>query len=113
MAEELRELRKTAGNKSVSKMKMFEISAEIERLKHHTSTTPHTASYTTNKSTPKVESKIKNVKEAKEAEFPVAGGGEKVKKAPVAKPKKAVSAPVSKVSKASLKKMLDELSDSE
>lgn len=71
MADELRELRKTAGQKSVSKMKLFEISAEIERLKHHTATTPHSASYTTNKSTPAVEAKVKDVKKAKEVEFAV------------------------------------------
>ena len=118
MADELRELRKTAGSKSVSKMKMFEISAEIERLKHHTATTPHSASYTPNKSTPKVEPKVKNVKEAREAEFPVAGGAtatksEKVKgKKAVAKAVPEAKAP-SKMSKKTLKQMVEELSDSE
>jgi hypothetical protein len=107
METELRELRKTSGAKPVSKMKLFEISAEIERLKHRTETTPASASYTTKKSTPVLESKVKDVKKAKEAGFPVAPKkSEKVVKEKVVKEK-------AKVSKTSLRAMLDELSSDE
>ena len=76
LAAELRELRKThSDHKPVSKLKLFEIAGEIERLKHMRATTPASASYTTNKSTPELEVKVKNVKKAKEAEFPVAPKG--------------------------------------
>jgi len=51
LADELRELRKTSGPRPVSKMKLFEISAEIERLKNIRATTPAVASYSTSKNT--------------------------------------------------------------
>lgn len=70
LAEELRELRKTSGTKPVSKMKMFEISAEIERLKNMRATTPAVASYSGSKNTTNIASSVDDVKGAKEKGFP-------------------------------------------
>ena len=71
MADELRELRKTsAAHKSVSKMKLFEISSEIERLKNMRATTPAVASYSGSKNTTNIGSSVDDVKEAKQKGFP-------------------------------------------
>lgn len=129
LADQLRELRKSAPeHKSVSSMRLFEISSEIERLKNRTATTPAAASYGKGNSLNQVSS-VEDAKEAKRAEFPVkpegsgkgkvSKGGVKGEKVAVEKPVKEVkkmttkkSAP-GKPSKASLQKMLDEMSDSD
>ena len=132
MAEELRELRKTSGQKSVSKMKLFEISAEIERLKNIRATTPAVASYTGSKNTANIASSFDDVKEAKAKEFPTrpegCGKKEKVSKGvvsakskPDTKPEKASKKmttkmteekPVKKMAKKS-KKVVEEVSESD
>jgi len=82
MRKELRELKK-AHEKPVSRMKKHDISAELERLRHHREVTPAPAAVP---SAPhkNMKSKVENVKEAKKAEFPVA---------PADVPKKATKAP--------------------
>jgi hypothetical protein len=83
MADELRELRKTAGTKPVSKMKLFEISAEIERLKNIRATTPAVASYSGSKDTVNIGSSVADVKESKAKGFPTRP--EKTEKAKMSK----------------------------
>jgi hypothetical protein len=83
MADELRELRKTSGTKPVSKMKLFEISAEIERLKNIRATTPAVASYSGRKDTVNISSSVDDVKEAKQKGFPTKP--EKAEKAKMSK----------------------------
>lgn len=84
MADELRELRKTNNaNKPVSKLKLFEISAEIERLKNMRATTPAVASYSGSKNTTNIGSSVDDVKEAKQKGFP--SKPEKAEKAKVSK----------------------------
>lgn len=111
MADELRELRKTAGSKPVSKMKLFEISAEIERLKNVRATTPAVASYTGSKNTTNITSSVDDAKEAKEKGFPTKpeGSGKKVKesKGVVLKEKKSDTKP-EKASKKMTTKMMEE-----
>lgn len=87
MADELRELRKASGTKSVSKMKLFEIASEIERLKNIRATTPAVASYSGNKDTVNLASSVADAKEAKEKGFPTKpeGSGKKEAKAKVSK----------------------------
>jgi len=71
MRSELRELRKAAGSKPISKMRKDDISREIERLKVSREETPAVASVP---SAPlkKSVSAVESVKEAKKMEFPVA-----------------------------------------
>ena len=70
LVAELKELRKSSGHKPVSKMKVTDISVEIERLKNRTANTPAVASYSAEKSTPsKMELKEKDVKKAKDGEY--------------------------------------------
>lgn len=111
MAEELRELRKTSGQKSVSKMKLFEISAEIERLKNIRATTPAVASYTGSKNTTNIASSVDDAKEAKEKGYPTKpeGSGKKGKesKGVVLKEKKSEMKP-EKASKKMTTKMTEE-----
>jgi hypothetical protein len=83
LADELRELRKTSGTKPVSKMKLFEISAEIERLKNIRATTPAVASYSGRKDTVNIGSSVADAKEAKEKGFPTKP--EKAEKAKMSK----------------------------
>ena len=119
METELRELRKTSGVKPVSKMKLFGIATEIERLKHRTETTPASASYTTKKSTPVLESKVKDVKKAKEAEFPVApkasvsGKKKAVAKEEVVEKKMPVKKSAEKVVGKKAKKVVEVVSESD
>ena len=114
LEEELRELRKTAGSKPISKMKAVDISAEIERMKGKLQTTPNLVSTRASPSKAQ-ESSVESIQEAREQEFPVrpkASAGKKSvapKKGGVAKK----STPPSKVSKKALMKMLDEISDSD
>jgi len=70
MRDELRELRKTTGQRPISRMKKEDISREIERLKVGREETPAVAAVP---SAPlkKSKSAVQNVKEAKKAEFPV------------------------------------------
>jgi hypothetical protein len=92
LADELRELRKTAGTKPVSKMKLFEISAEIERLKNIRATTPAVASYSGNKDTVNIASSVADAKEAKAKGFP--SKPEKASKGVVSASKKSEMKPV-------------------
>jgi CO dehydrogenase/acetyl-CoA synthase delta subunit len=100
LVSELRALRKDHV-KSISKMKMNDISVEIERLKTMRAETPPVASIP---SAPvKVQkSAVESIKKAKEVEFPVAPaekGKKSAKKSvppPKAVPKKKASAPVKK-----------------
>jgi hypothetical protein len=73
-------------------MKLFEISAEIERLKNIRATTPAVASYSGNKDTVNIGSSVADVKEAKAKGFPTMpeGSGKK------SKPEKAEKAKMSK-----------------
>ena len=76
MRAELRELRKAADHRPISRMKKGDISEEIEKLKLHRESTPPVAAYT---SAPVQVSKsaVRTVKEAKKMEFPVEPSGEK------------------------------------
>lgn len=69
LREELKELRKTGGQKPLSKMRKDDISREIEKLKVAREETPAVASVP---SAPlkKSMSAVESVKEAKKAEFP-------------------------------------------
>lgn len=114
LEEQLRELRKTAGAKPISKMKITDISVEIERLKNRREDTP--ASRTVPSAPHKMsESAVESVKEAKASEFPVRpskSAKAEAKNVVASKGSKKV-APPSKVSKKTLKQMVEELSDSE
>ena len=111
LVAELKELRKTSGHKPVSKMKVTDISVEIERLKNRTANTPAVASYSAEKSTPsKMELKEKDVKKAKDGEYEkvLSKGVTQKEKGAVAKPtvvekkvmvKKAEKMPVKKSKK--------------
>lgn len=107
LADELRELRKTAGSKPVSKMKMFEISAEIERLKNIRATTPAVASYSGSKDTANIGSSVDDVKEAKQKGFPSRpekkGEKAKMSKGVVSKEKKSEMKPVAEKKKMTTK----------
>ena len=83
MRDELRELRKSSGQRPISRMKKSDIASEIERLKVHREETPAPAAVP---SAPlkKSVAAVENIKEAKRSQFPV--------KPEDAKPKK--SAPV-------------------
>lgn len=107
LADELRELRKSAGSKPVSKMKMFEISAEIERLKNIRATTPAVASYSGSKNTTNLGSSVDDVKEAKQKGFPSKpekAEKPKVSKGVIQKEKKADVKPVVEKKKMTVKK---------
>jgi len=71
MRDELRKLRKES-MKPVSRMKMADCAAEIERLKGKRESTPAVASMPMDKAPKKMMAKIVDIKEAKEAEFPAA-----------------------------------------
>ena len=107
LADELRELRKTSGTKPVSKMKMFEISAEIERLKNLRATTPAVASYSGSKNTTNIGSSVADVKEAKEKGFPTRpekAEKPKVSKGVISAKSKPESKPVAEKKKMTVKK---------
>ena len=94
MADELRELRKTSGPRPVSKMKLFEISAEIERLKNVRATTPAVASYNGSKNTTELGSSADvEVSEKKVSKAPkgVVSAQSKAEMKPVAEKKKTTS----------------------
>ena len=79
MRDELRELRKSSGQRPISRMKKEDISREIERLKVGREETPAVAAVP---SAPlkKSKSAVESVKEAKKREFPVAPEDAKTKK---------------------------------
>lgn len=79
MRDELRDLRKTTGQRPISRMKRDDISREIERLKVSREETPAVAAVP---SAPlkKSKSAVESVKEAKRAEFPVVPESGKTKK---------------------------------
>ena len=115
MRDELRELRRTNGAaKPVSKMKKMEIALELEKLRGHREETPHSAAVPANKSKP-MEAKIKDVKVAKEREFPVkpAVESKKAKKSTIVGGGGAMGVEAKMSKKDMLKKMLEEMSDSE
>ena len=108
---ELRELRKDK-MKPISKMKMGDVSAEIERLRMARETTP-AVDAVPSMPPKKMESAVKSVKEAKAAEFPVKPSEAMTKKGP-ATAKKAVAVPEKKKNmKDKLAKMLAMMSDEE
>jgi hypothetical protein len=112
---ELRALRKEKV-KPISRMRMGDISAEIERLRGAREETPAVASVP---SAPprKLKAAAETIKEAKRSEFPVAPASEMTKKgraAPKAKAAPAAEPPKKKESKlAKLMRMMESMSDSE
>lgn len=73
LKDELRKLRKESStHKPVSKMRIADVAAEIERLKGKREETPGVAATPAEKAPKKMAAKIVDVKEAKEKEFPVA-----------------------------------------
>lgn len=70
LRDELRALRKDSV-KPVSRMRIADVSSEIERLKAKREETPSVASTPAEKSPKKMMAKISDVKEAKAKEFPV------------------------------------------
>ena len=109
---ELRALRKE-NVKPISRMRMGDISAEIERLRAGRETTPAVAAVP---SAPprKLKAAAETIKEAKRSEFPVAPASEMTKKGRAA-PKAAPPAPEKKKNGKleKLMKMLGEMSDDE
>lgn len=83
LRKELRELRKQH-LKPVSRMRMGDISTEIERLRGAREETPAVVSVPS--APPKsMKPAVKSIKEAKKSEFPVAPGSESVEKKATAK----------------------------
>ena len=117
LRDQLRALRKDAV-KPVSKMRVGDVSAEIERLKRMRAETPAAAAVP---SAPPRKSKAaaETIKEAKAAEFPVKPESSAPKKKSgkystgASKDAAAVAAPKKKDKMAKLKKMLEEMSDTE
>lgn len=79
LKDELRKLRKESV-KPVSKMRIADVASEIERLKAKREDTPLPAATPAEKAPKKMIAKIKDVKEAKETEFPTAPAAEPSKK---------------------------------
>lgn len=119
MRDELRALRKDSV-KPVSRMRKMDIAAELERLRGKREEVPPVAS-TAGAAPKKMAAKEKDVKIAKEKEFPAAPteekkkGGKKssgmVSKSASAAPSESSSKKPSKMER--LMKMIDEMSDSE
>lgn len=115
MRKELRELKK-AHEKPVSRMKKNDISAELERLRHHREVTAPVAA-TPSAPAKAMKSSVESVKEAKRKEFPVKPSElpKKTAKAPkvtAGKVKDVVASKV-KMSKKDLMAMIAGLSDDE
>jgi len=111
---ELRALRKDKV-KPVSRMRIGDISAEIERLRGAREETPAVASVP---SAPprKLKAAAETIKEAKRSEFPVAPAAEMSKKGRAAPKAKVAAAPEPKKKSsklAKLMKMMESMSDSE
>jgi hypothetical protein len=80
LRDELRKLRKeSATHKPVSKMRVMDIAAEIERMKAKREETAPVASTPADKSAKKMVPKISDLKESKAKEFPVAPSDSKKK----------------------------------
>jgi len=116
LVAELRALRKDHV-KSISKLKMNDISQEIERLKVMRAEVPPVASVP---SVPESKSRMKpaveSIKKAKAEEFPVMPSKEKVKSKKSAPPPKASSKkspPVKKSKAERMLEMMEETSDEE
>ena len=106
---ELKEMRKQSlGHAPVSRMRKGDISAQIEHLKRMRGETPAAAAVP---SAPAAKSRaaVESIKEAKKHEFPVMPAAKAAPKAA----SKTTSKATSKVSKAELRKMLEELSSDE
>ncbi len=71
LREELRKLRREA-QKPVSKMRVADVASELERLRGKRESTAPVASTPAHKEPKKMEPKVKDMKEAKAAEFPTA-----------------------------------------
>ena len=71
LKDELRKLRKES-QKPVSKMRIADVASEIERLKGKREETPAVSATPAHKEPKKMAPKVKDVKEAKASEFPVA-----------------------------------------
>lgn len=117
LRDELRALRKN-NTKPVSKMKVGDCAAEIERLKGMRAETPSVAATPAHKEPKKMMPKLADVKEAKEAEFPVKPMDAKQKMAAVRAKKGAVSstkekAPGKKNKLEKLMAMLGDMTDSD
>ena len=97
LREELRAMRKESGARPISKMKVADVSAEIERLKGMRETTPAPAATPSGKSV-KAAPATESVKKAKEAEFPVKPSAIKTKEKPATKTAPAPEAPEKKKS---------------
>jgi len=115
MRKELRELKKMH-EKPVSRLKKADVSAEIERLRHHREITAPAAAVPS--APPKaMKSKVESVKEAKKREFPVAPADVPKKTTKAPKPTggkvKDVVAEKVKMSKKDLMRMIADLSDDE
>lgn len=106
MRDELRKMRKES-MKPVSKMRKGDISSEIQRMREMREETAPVAS---TKGAPARKSQMaaESVKKAKEAEFPVKPSKAAVK---MEKPKKAVETP--RMSKAVLRRMVEDLTSDE
>ena len=117
LRDQLRALRKEAV-KPISKMRMGDVSAEIERLKGMRAETPAVAS-TLSPPTKKVQAASETIKEAKASEFPVKPESSAPKKKATksstgaSKGAVAVASPKKKDKMAKLKKMLEEMSDTD
>lgn len=79
LKDELRRLRKEH-QKPVSKMRVADVASEIEKLKGKREETPAVSSTPAHKEPKKMAPKIKDVKEAKASEFPVAPASAEKKK---------------------------------
>ena len=108
LKDELRALRKEH-QKPVSRMRVADISAEIQRLKGHREETPHIASQPSGVAK-KSRASVESLKEAKENEFPMKPDqgitSKKGGKAPKAKAPKDVVSSAVEGKKAKLAKLL-------
>ena len=119
MKDELKQLRKEKGTvKPISKMKKTEIALELEKLRDARETSPAVSS-TKALSTKPMVGKIADVKEAKEKEFPVAPASSMPKKKAGGKKETVVGGSgavgvETKMSKKDiLKRLIEEMSESE
>ena len=119
MRKELRELRKEAV-KPVSRMRKGDIASELEKLRGKREENPPVSSVVGAKPK-KMEAKIADVKKAKESEYPMKpvedekkkSGKKESKKATVVGGSGAVGVETKMSKKDMLKKMIEEMSDSE
>lgn len=117
MRDELKALRKEKSTiKPISKMKKTEIAVELEKLRGVREETP-AVSATRSPAVKKMEAKISDVKVAKENEFPVAPASSKkkagTKKETVVGGSGAVGVETKMSKKDILKRLIEEMSESE